>query len=304
MMRNDYWSHDDEIFLKKNYKKFSYKKLGRILNRSELSIGHKINYMGLEKGHLYYKLRQKNKRLTKELAYILGATMGDGSVSCKDRTYTRILFSVKDKEFAVRYKNFFDKQFGINSSFHKIYTKWGEMYRVRIGYKKICEFIKHFDTNLILNSSDKIKKYFLMGIYDAEGHVSLNHINSISGIGFTNTNKKIIKMVSNLLNYFDIEYGIYNKTRMKDWKECKVIKINNRDNFIKFREKVGFHIKRKHDRLFNLPKLRNDLNWKNKLSQRAIMRNRDNYGRFLKWETHWKEVFDESLLQKSLEGEG
>jgi len=72
------------------------------------------------------------------------------------------------------------------------------------------------------------------------------------------------------------------KKQCKEYLPCYRIIITGRNNFIKFRDKIGFSIKRKAERLEMLPKLHSDKEWRKRLSDDAKSRPRDERGMYIK----------------------
>lgn len=270
------WEDKEIDYLRDKYQTISCSEIGNFLGRSQHSVHHKLSRLGLEKGNLQYKLSEENKKLTKELAYFLGATLGDGSVACRDRNYTRILFGVNDKDFALFYKKCFENQFKTNA----LYYSRRKKHIIQIGFLEICKFVKYYDYSQILKSNDEIKGWFLRGLYDAEGHVGLSKAKTIKVIGFTNTNKNIIKYVSKILNNFGIKYYISNRKSKNNYKKRFDIVFWGKENIIKFREKINFTIKRKSERLKLLPKEHNNKKWREGISKKAKLRKRDEFGKW------------------------
>jgi len=246
------WLSSQDDYLKTNYTKEHTKKIAKHLGKSQGAIRQEARKIGLKKGHKTYHIQLQHKKLTSNLGYILGAIKGDGCV----RPYT-VNFAVTDKDFALAYKKAVEEQFGIERKIRKILpSKEGHklQYKIKIGYYDICKFIKDFDLNKILKASKPIKYAFLRGIYDAEGSVGI-YKKKIKGITFVNTDNPLIDIVSKILINLDINHKIYSYIpKDKTKKPYKVISLQRKESLIKFRDNIGFSIKRKQDRLKLLPK--------------------------------------------------
>ncbi|MBU4056124.1 MAG: hypothetical protein KKA41_17340, partial [Proteobacteria bacterium] len=128
------------------------------------------------------------------------------------------------------------------------------IYQASISSRSLYKFIENFELENIKNLNDKIKCAFLRGLYDAEGHITKNKgtINSVV-IGFTNKNKKIIRLVKDILVSIEISYKEYAITGSsfnpigKYW--C--LKILRKTDVMKYYKMIGFSIQRKQEKLEN-----------------------------------------------------
>jgi intein-encoded DNA endonuclease-like protein len=278
------WTSTETSFLNKNYERMTIDEIAERIDKSYNQTKYKATLLGLKKGHIQYHLTNESKKLTPDLAYIIGTCLGDGSIRCEGRGYTRTVLSVIDKDFALCFYDCLKRQFNITPSFHKIYLhseNRNDMWRVKTSYKEICYFLRDFNMNKMLRSNKKIKSAFLRGMYDSEGSVGLNK-GVIDKIEFTNTNKKIIAVVISLLKDFSINTTIYKAKRLPYRKDCYRLYMCGKENFIKFKKYIGFSIKRKHKRLNLLPREHTDKKWRKRLSIDAKNRPRDNFGRYIK----------------------
>jgi len=201
-------------------------------------------------GKLTLKRPTKKLKLDKNLAYILGVIEGDGHVS----KYTTIL-GVKDKDFALTFKKALEDWSGFKCRmfFDKLKTYWVELYS-----KIITNFLKNININKLKVMSGKYKAAFLRGMYDSEGCIDKYSIN------ISNQNKHLLQFCKDLLLDLGIESGIIgivgkkgNISYFSDGRKCTSNKntygfyIYKKENLIKFRDLIGFSIKRKQDKLVN-----------------------------------------------------
>ena len=91
---------------------------------------------------------------------------------------------------------------------------------------------------------------FLRGLFSADGSVLFRNKKPI--IKFTNTNTEIIKMTSRLLHLVGISHSTFSETRKNRYKGKESETISKHiyiKDALSFREKVGFVINRKQERL-------------------------------------------------------
>jgi hypothetical protein len=200
-----------------------------------------------------------SKKLTSELAYIIGVILGDGCLKnykYKKSSFYLICLGVKNKEFALKFKNYLEKWSGLRVKINIVNSKTfkqGFYYRV-ILYSKIIfnilqNYIKELNKN-ILNSQKKYQIAFLEGLYDSEGSVSFNYYKGYANkvISFCNTNKTIIDLVQNILNNYKIQTHLIQE-KLNSGKKCYYIKIYKQENFIKFYNLINFSIRYKQNKL-------------------------------------------------------
>jgi hypothetical protein len=191
------------------------------------------------------KIKETGYKLTKYLAYILGVLKGDGSLICYNNTY-RLSLSVNDSNFAKKFKEYGEKQFGLIGYYKIVKDKWHKNMRHQVCfYSKDLGFLKDFDLNLILQN-DEFKKEFINGFIDSEGCVTKK-----GGIVIYNTNKELLKFCQKILNSFGIKsyLGYSNHYFRKDGSNgiCYRLFIG-KDRYL-FYQNFKFSIPRKQERL-------------------------------------------------------
>lgn len=198
---------------------------------------------------------------TKELAYIVGLLLGDGSFryqQSKNRTSYVIIYATKDKELM----NFFLKKFkkwsgqdhkkiSIMKAGYKRFPKgnysfYKKAYVVQIGFRNAWKFLKQFKDNSLkcLDFFPRdIQNWLLKGLWDAEGCIRTNHSGSLR-IHFSNSDKDIITLYTSLLKNFNFIYSVHkNGTGFN----VDILHESHRIRFIKLIE--GITIQRKMNKV-------------------------------------------------------
>jgi len=203
------------------------------------------------------KLSLKAKKCSKELGYILGTLYGDGHISIAQR---RVILSVIDQDFALKFKETLEKWCGFKARYltriqkPDKYVKSRKLqYRIYLDSKEVSEFLKYFNLNLIKKASTDVKCTFLRGFFDSEGCATKKDILCY------NTNFKLIKFISDLLNMLQIDHTLreiktLNNGSIKSYKPCYRIGIYKKGCIYKYYNTVNFSIQRKRERLENLVK--------------------------------------------------
>ncbi len=145
------------------------------------------------------RLPESAKKISKELAYILGVCYGDGHISVKQR---RIILGVTDQEFAEEFKRVLEKWSGFKARLYErkprkcAYIKINKkQYVVYIDSKEVSNFLKKFNSSLFKKANKKAKSAFLKGLFDSDGGVRKSKF----GLYFHNTNYGLILLVKELL---------------------------------------------------------------------------------------------------------
>jgi intein-encoded DNA endonuclease-like protein len=178
-----------------------------------------------------------------EKAYIIGVLCGDACINNKV-----VRFEIrKDEDFIKNFSDCFEKVYGLK--YYYYHYKKRNSYVLYISSQIICSDLLgygNFKTftwrtpKEILESKDElIISSFLRGFCDSEGSVSKYCITVSSA------NRLGLKDVRLLL----IKSGINNKVR-KTKEGYYVITITGRERLKIFKEKIGFSIKRKMDKIY------------------------------------------------------
>jgi hypothetical protein len=180
--------------------------------------------------------------MNKDLAYLMGFIIGDGNLG---QGY--IIRAVEEhKEFIESYTNLFEKVFNRRPKIY--FDKFNNSYVAYLHSKAIWNFFvsngipsgtKSRTARLPSEIRDtEFAKYFISGIFDAEGSIFLmkdsHHMNGYPRIQFKIHNHGLTKDI------FDELVGIGLKPRLYKYKEFSMIHINGRKQCKIFHVNVGF----------------------------------------------------------------
>lgn len=171
-----------------------------------------------------HKLPKKSYKPSKELAYILGAIMGDGSFriqKSKERTSYVIFFQVSDKDFMDTFISKFKKwsnitpktvfeSGGIKKFPNGKYYKYRGFWSTQICSKEAYNFLKRFNDKpkyVIKFLPEIYWKWFLKGIWDAEGSITAR--NGYVRLLFTNSDRNILNLFKELIKKYSIKFSSY-----------------------------------------------------------------------------------------------
>jgi len=194
-----------------------------------------------------------------ELAYVIGAIHGDGSVSKNEtRGQYIIILATIDKEFAETFSRAMSRLLDV--SYHKSYWSkrdkaWCAAYDSKafyLWYKEAeREGLEGFKEYIEYNK--ETVRYYLRGLFDSEGN---NYRNKL--IRLYNTNKGLLEYVQYLLEkYFNVKatepYLVHKTGSTKVIKGVKYIRkhdfyeiaINRKQHIHNFLREVGFSIARR-----------------------------------------------------------
>ncbi|MFH1588682.1 MAG: peptide chain release factor aRF-1 [Candidatus Diapherotrites archaeon] len=199
------------------------------------------------------------KRLTPELAQLIGYYLGDGS-SEKER----ISFFEADKEVIKEYENRSKKLFKAKTKLRFIETK--NYFQLRVNGKAITRFISNEFPEIkkarnsgiplkIMKSGNKVIASFLKGLFDAEGFAIER------GIGLGMNNKKVIQQIQLLFLRFGIIASLHeydNKANPYSDNARYIVDITEGKSAKLFSKFVGFNSKKKSKKLIEFIKLKKD----------------------------------------------
>lgn len=220
-----------------------------IQNRPEIkeklrlaNLGNK-NPMYGDKNPRYKILKNNYKKLSPNLAYVLGVVKGDASIWEGSLT-----LGVRDKEFALFFKENLENWAHLKSVYKIRIDKsnnkkeyWISLYSIAV-----CNFLKNFNIEELKISNNKCKVMFLKGMYDSEGGVD----STTRFITICNNNIFLLELCKDLLK----DLGI-NTTKIYHYKNCGMnyeYEIGRRTDIIKFKNIVGLTIKRKQLKILTL----------------------------------------------------
>jgi hypothetical protein len=156
--------------------------------------------------HSKYQKTSLPRYISPKLSYLLGWICGDGNLQHEDGHYV-VKISEKSKEqLEVILKPLFREVFEVDPP---IFLRYGRGYAIQIGSKSIYRFftkvikIKVGEIPSIIDDFDSInKKYFLIGLFDAEGYVDAKYLDS--RVTITQSKKDFLEHVMMLFNEIGI----------------------------------------------------------------------------------------------------
>ena len=178
---------------------------------------------GMEIREYAKQLPKKAHQPSKELAYIIGILLGDGSFryqKSKERTSYVIIYATKDKELMEYFSNKFKKwsnskpnisiiKGGIKKFPGGNISKYQETYNTQIGFRDAWLFLKQFKNSpeyCLKFFSKKEYNWLIKGLWDAEGCIRISNKNIRTD--FSNSDEKLLNLYKELLKEFDIRYQI------------------------------------------------------------------------------------------------
>lgn len=189
-----------------------------------------------------------------KFAEILGIYYGDGSISKRNM---RINLSSIDKEFINHFKKllsyFTTKKISIyqlanDNVNHNI------VYKVVVNDKKLAKIIMRYNKKHIPNwvcDNEKFFYSFIRGFADSEGRVGKRNSHNYGFmIRITQKDKQVLRKIHKCL----LLYGINSKVRFRKTIYGGVYDLNikTKKDVILFRDRIGFAIKRKQEKLVSL----------------------------------------------------
>lgn len=190
------------------------------------------------------------KKITGDLAKLLGYYLGDGSYETD-----RLTFFEQRKGVAEDYKKLIERIFEIESKLS--FRKEKNYYQIRVYSRIITQLFKSIFQesaktlnekipSIILKSSNNSLASFISGFFDAEGYVSGSRI----GLGINN--ETIIKQLQFSLLRFGILSSVleYNNKRNPYSKKIRyTIVIDDTESIKNFAEYINFTSKEKNEKL-------------------------------------------------------
>lgn len=181
--------------------------------------------------------------ISPKLTYLIGWMCGDGHLK-KSHNYL-VKVSEKSKPQLKRVlKPLFKELFNVEVP---IFRRYKGGYAIQIGSKPIFRFFKNvlnLETGkipgIVEDFKEKYLKHFLMGIFDSEGHVADDYLNS--KIVISQKSKKFLEKIQSYFKKLDTEFtGPYKaETKKGVW---HMIQIRKKSDILKFAEKFKtYHI--------------------------------------------------------------
>lgn len=223
-----------------------------IPNRTYPAILHKASRLGIRKRQNAADIKEKinNTKITSDVAYVVGALMGDG---CFLKDINQIQFSVTSKEFVEEFKKRLKRITGIDYKIGKktVTKKWEDkiyhptFYTIRCSRKGWFEYFKVLTKKpeLLLSKNIVILKSFIKGYIDAEG--CANFSNKCISVG--NTNKKHIDLLEKMLRILGFHTNrVISRTTSN--KPYYYLNIHSYFYIQKYAKEIGFSDKKKQEK--------------------------------------------------------
>jgi len=195
-----------------------------------------------------------------ELAYVIGSKLGDGTTDRDAKRYDyMVILAVRDYDFAEELGRCVAIALGRKKPYKPYWDKRRRYWVVRAYSKELYELLKRpVDLEKIrpyVECSKECMAAFLRGLADAEGSAD-KYEGNLGHVSIANTDLRLIEYARSLLKALGISAKIYERKEKKTtkidgrvvkWKKqiIYVLSIHRKVDIIKFREIIGFAIKRK-----------------------------------------------------------
>jgi len=172
---------------------------------------------------------EKNKdffeKWTREMAYVLGFFVADGSITVNPRGSEYFSIQITDKSLLEKIRRVMHSQHKITAKKVRINEK--PLYRIQIGSKKICNDLRKIGLTerkakrlQLPNIPKNMFSDFLRGYFDGDGNVWVNYMNKkrrtptlIIQTAFTSCSKDFLYSLKNRLREASIHGGTLLKTQ-------------------------------------------------------------------------------------------
>ena len=218
------------------------------IRRKNLNLLLSFYNINTEEFYNKHKLLTLPKKLTPELAKLLGYIAGDGHKSNK---YS-VVMTDGSYQTLVEYRKLINKIFDYDAKISRHSDKTKKAFVLKINNKRVLDYLEKnfpevfFDSGTavipekVIRSNLEVQKYFLRGIFDAEGSVTKGTISI-----FVSSNELLSQIRFALL-----KLGIPATLIYKN----KKVNVASKYGFYKFKEKIGFTNIKKSRRLNKLTK--------------------------------------------------
>ncbi|NJE60974.1 LAGLIDADG family homing endonuclease [Thermococcus sp. 21S7] len=207
----------------------------------------------------FNKTKRVNLEPSPELAYIVGAYLGDASLSERNYQY-RIRLKVVDREFAQNFERAV-RAIGANprAGFERNRSRANRWW-VEVTNKELFMFLKGPKEKLF-EVGREYPREFLRGFFDSEGSVYVNTKDPRrAAVVADHYNTEVLKLCKELLGTLGIHSTIYlvkkkgTKVMIRGQEyqynnDLYRISIHRRTSVARFAEKIGFSISRKQEKL-------------------------------------------------------
>ena len=286
-----------------------------LINRKSFLFSNKnLNLEQFYPKNLRYKEIDLPKDMNRDLAFLLGALVAEGSFHQK-----QILFNNQDLRFYKKIKDIIESQFKGIKLYEReikggcwelsIYRQKAVKFLENIGLSQSRSIDKEIPFSVFLSKKEIIKQ-FLIGLFEGDGsiivHQDKRHGGKSIELVYDSKSPKLIEQLKVLL----LNFGIVTTLPFVDKRNgCYKLLISGQENIRRFKEEIGFFSEKKSSRLISCLKLNsdrmsktdyipflNDYLRRNYQSQFIIKNNFDRYNKLQKNYSQLKQILRPSDL--------
>jgi DNA gyrase subunit A len=300
---------DDIVVLQRNSSHFAKKSL-------DLTSYHPKNPK--------YKNITLPKKMNKELAFLLGSLVAEGSFH-----QNKILFCNSDKEYYNKIKSIIKKQFKGTTIYEReikggcteldLYHQQVVQFLINIGLKNVKSNKKVIPFSVLQSTKNNIVA-FLQGLFEGDGSVQIKTDKRHSGksleLAYHSNSPELIRDLKIVL----LNLGVATTKPYVDKRNnCYKLQVTGTSSINKFKQEVNFFSKRKRSILKEVEKLNNDRlsktdfipyiteYFRNKYNNKFL--NKNNFDRYNKLQKNYNKIVpiidleDKALISKILKQE-
>lgn len=186
------------------------------------------------------------EHITPKLSYLLGWICGDGYLSDCGNHYLVKISEKSTEQLRRILKPLFYDLFGVNPP---IFNTYMGSFALQIGSKPIFRFltqglrIRVGEIPDLARMLDNVnKRYFLCGIFDAEGYVNSNYKDS--RIVISQADSQVLEELSSLFADLGVNFNepYFHKTKLGEW---YTISLRRKEEILNFAREIGsFHVEK------------------------------------------------------------
>lgn len=255
--KDNKWRCRELSFLRKSYKRLEVYKIAKKLRRSKIAIWGKAYDIGLKR-RIKLNLPLSAYVPSANLAWLVGYLLGDGYLTTcwtigaktKDNDLKEFYLKIFKKWSKFKKEKFIIKQEkgkyndAVKGRVYVCKRKWV----VRVCSKEAWQFLKQFQDNPLYCLKFFLKEYWkfvLKGLWDTEGHITSYKDSNRMVVGFSNSNKKILRLYEKICS--DLGFHTIKVKRSDE----TIIDICSLAEVLDFVEKIGITIRRKEQKIRN-----------------------------------------------------
>jgi intein-encoded DNA endonuclease-like protein/predicted DNA-binding protein YlxM (UPF0122 family) len=243
--------------------KLSQRKIAEKLGLSTVYVSRLLRYYGISCGKEPPNLRRVDLSPSPELAYVLGAVLGDGSAFGVKRGYA-IVLRATDYEFVEFFNENLSKLLKREKPYPvRVIRREGlkPIYEVQ-GYSKVLStFILKGSRDQIENVVSKYPREFISGIFDSEGcvHIKWKGNRLEKKVFISNSDRGLLELCASILAKLGVEGHIYKQAKGRisfigkhlviTKKDCHRLQFRSKKAITLFAKKIEIHVKRKREKL-------------------------------------------------------